>query len=133
MERIRGGKGNKERGLSIFEMKNSCTCLTIMSGLVSSAKTSMQFHRPFLFHSFFVLFISSSFSLCVCQMAERFGLPVITLVDTVGAWPTFECERDGQSEVHAAHHVFNPHPHPDKLRLLSFFASAHQLSLTRLM
>lgn len=33
------------------------------------------------------------------QMAERFGLPVITLVDTVGAWPTFECERDGQSEV----------------------------------
>ena len=32
-------------------------------------------------------------------MAERFGLPVITLVDTVGAWPTFECERDGQSEV----------------------------------
>ena len=33
------------------------------------------------------------------QMAERFGLPVVTLVDTVGAWPTFECERDGQSEV----------------------------------
>ena len=32
-------------------------------------------------------------------MAERFGLPVITLVDTVGAWPTFEFERDGQSEV----------------------------------
>jgi acetyl-CoA carboxylase alpha subunit len=32
-------------------------------------------------------------------MAERFGLPVVTLVDTVGAWPTFECERDGQSEV----------------------------------
>jgi hypothetical protein len=33
------------------------------------------------------------------QMAERFGLPVVTLVDTVGAWPTFECERDGQSEA----------------------------------
>ena len=41
---------------------------------------------------------SSSLSLSI-QMAERFGLPVITLVDTVGAWPTFECERDGQSEV----------------------------------
>ena len=33
------------------------------------------------------------------QLAERFGLPVVTLVDTVGAWPTFECERDGQSEA----------------------------------
>jgi acetyl-CoA carboxylase carboxyl transferase alpha subunit len=33
------------------------------------------------------------------QLAERFNLPVITLVDTVGAWPTFECERDGQSEA----------------------------------
>jgi len=33
------------------------------------------------------------------QLAERFGLFVVTLVDTVGAWPTFECERDGQSEA----------------------------------
>ena len=33
------------------------------------------------------------------QLAERFRLPVVTLVDTVGAWPTFECERDGQSEA----------------------------------
>ena len=24
---------------------------------------------------------------------------MVTLVDTVGAWPTFECERDGQSEA----------------------------------
>lgn len=24
------------------------------------------------------------------QLAERFGLPVITLVDTCGAWPSFE-------------------------------------------
>jgi acetyl-CoA carboxylase carboxyl transferase subunit alpha len=38
-------------------------------------------------------------ALRLMQMAERFGLPVITLVDTVGAWPTFECERDGQSEA----------------------------------
>ena len=33
------------------------------------------------------------------RLAELFSLPVITLVDTVGAWPTFECERDGQSEA----------------------------------
>jgi acetyl-CoA carboxylase alpha subunit len=33
------------------------------------------------------------------ELAERFGIPVITLVDTVGAWPTFECEKDGQSEA----------------------------------
>jgi hypothetical protein len=39
-------------------------------------------------------------------MAERFGLPVITLVDTVGAWPTFECERDGQSEVNFSLEAF---------------------------
>lgn len=32
-------------------------------------------------------------------LAEKFRLPVITLVDTVGAWPTFECERMGQSEA----------------------------------
>lgn len=37
-------------------------------------------------------------ALRLMKMAERFGLPVVTLVDTVGAWPTFECERDGQSE-----------------------------------
>ena len=42
---------------------------------------------------------SLSFTFTSVQMAERFGLPVVTLVDTVGAWPTFECERDGQSEV----------------------------------
>lgn len=24
------------------------------------------------------------------QLAERFGLPVVTLVDTCGAWPSFE-------------------------------------------
>ena len=33
------------------------------------------------------------------KMAERFGLFVVTLVDTVGAWPTFQCEGDGQSEA----------------------------------
>jgi acetyl-CoA carboxylase carboxyl transferase alpha subunit len=33
------------------------------------------------------------------QLAERFRLPVVTLVDTVGAWPTFECEGDGVSEA----------------------------------
>lgn len=38
-------------------------------------------------------------ALRLMQMAERFLLPVVTLVDTVGAWPTFECERDGQSEA----------------------------------
>ena len=38
-------------------------------------------------------------ALRLMKLAERFGLPVITLVDTVGAWPTFECERDGQSEA----------------------------------
>ena len=41
-------------------------------------------------------------ALRLMQMAERFGLPVVTLVDTVGAWPTFECERDGQSEAIAS-------------------------------
>ena len=36
------------------------------------------------------------------KLAEKFKLPVITFVDTVGAWPTFECERDGQSEAIAS-------------------------------
>lgn len=38
-------------------------------------------------------------ALRLMRMAERFGMPVVTLVDTVGAWPTFDCERDGQSEA----------------------------------
>ncbi len=28
-------------------------------------------------------------ALRLMRLAERFGLPVVTLVDTVGAWPTF--------------------------------------------
>ena len=61
---------------------------------------------PFLIRiSFYLHYVLNTTSLLShylyrLQMAERFGLPVITLVDTVGAWPTFECERDGQSEVH---------------------------------
>jgi len=33
------------------------------------------------------------------QMAEKFGLPVVTFVDTVGAWPSFDAETSGQSEA----------------------------------
>ena len=36
------------------------------------------------------------------DLAERFGLPVVTLVDTVGAWPSFAAETAGQSEAIAA-------------------------------
>ncbi|KAJ8599301.1 hypothetical protein CTAYLR_008844 [Chrysophaeum taylorii] len=32
-------------------------------------------------------------------LAERFGLPVITFVDTCGAWPSFPAENSGQSEA----------------------------------
>ena len=32
-------------------------------------------------------------------LAERFGLPVVTLVDTVGAWPSFVADAAGQSEA----------------------------------
>ena len=32
-------------------------------------------------------------------LAERFRLPVVTLVDTVGAWPSFAAEGAGQSEA----------------------------------
>eukprot|EP01038_Epipyxis_sp_PR26KG_P008321 gene8321-11257_t len=38
-------------------------------------------------------------ALRLMKLAERFSLPVVTLVDTVGAWPTFNCEADGQSEA----------------------------------
>jgi len=38
-------------------------------------------------------------ALRLMHMAERFNMFVLTLVDTVGAWPTFECEGDGQSEA----------------------------------
>ncbi|KAJ1445024.1 hypothetical protein M885DRAFT_626577 [Pelagophyceae sp. CCMP2097] len=33
------------------------------------------------------------------QLAERFGLPVVTFVDTCGAWPSFPAEDAGQSEA----------------------------------
>lgn len=32
-------------------------------------------------------------------LAEKFGLPVVTFVDTVGAWPSFDAEAAGQSEA----------------------------------
>eukprot|EP00605_Chrysophyceae_sp_TOSAG23-4_P002843 GSChrysophyteH1.ASY1.ANO1.3131.1 assembled CDS len=38
-------------------------------------------------------------ALRLMKLAERFNLFVVTLVDTVGAWPTFQCEGDGQSEA----------------------------------
>jgi acetyl-CoA carboxylase carboxyl transferase alpha subunit len=38
-------------------------------------------------------------ALRLMNIAERFGLPVITLVDTCGALPSFDAERDGQSEA----------------------------------
>ena len=33
------------------------------------------------------------------RLAERFGLPVVTFVDTCGAWPSFAAEGAGQSEA----------------------------------
>mmetsp|Transcript_6346 Transcript_6346/g.19249 ORF Transcript_6346/g.19249 Transcript_6346/m.19249 type:complete len:1231 (+) Transcript_6346:36-3728(+) len=33
------------------------------------------------------------------RLAERFGLPVVTFVDTCGAWPSFPAEDAGQSEA----------------------------------
>ena len=33
------------------------------------------------------------------QMAERFGLPVLSLVDTAGAYPGIEAEERGQAEA----------------------------------
>lgn len=33
------------------------------------------------------------------NLAEHFEIPVITLIDTVGAYPSFESEQTGQSEA----------------------------------
>ena len=33
------------------------------------------------------------------RLAERFSLPVVTFVDTVGAWPSFRAEEDGAAEA----------------------------------
>ena len=33
------------------------------------------------------------------QLAERFGLPVLTFIDTAGAWPGLDAEERGQSEA----------------------------------
>eukprot|EP00750_Incisomonas_marina_P017896 INCI2562.2.p1 GENE.INCI2562.2~~INCI2562.2.p1 ORF type:complete len:1331 (-),score=232.62 INCI2562.2:11-3901(-) len=38
-------------------------------------------------------------ALRLMELAERFQLPVFTLVDTCGAYPSFDAERDGQSEA----------------------------------
>jgi len=39
------------------------------------------------------------------KLAETFGIPVVTLVDTPGALPSFDAERDGQSEAIATNLV----------------------------
>ena len=39
------------------------------------------------------------------KLAETFGIPIVTLVDTPGAFPSFDAERDGQSEAIATNLV----------------------------
>ncbi|MBS0228678.1 MAG: acetyl-CoA carboxylase carboxyltransferase subunit alpha [Proteobacteria bacterium] len=38
-------------------------------------------------------------ALRLMQMAERFGLPILTFIDTAGAWPGIDAEERGQSEA----------------------------------
>jgi acetyl-CoA carboxylase carboxyl transferase subunit alpha len=38
-------------------------------------------------------------ALRLMQMAERFGLPILTFIDTMGAWPGIDAEERGQSEA----------------------------------
>ncbi|AFC85180.1 acetyl-CoA carboxylase carboxyltransferase subunit alpha [Frateuria aurantia] len=38
-------------------------------------------------------------ALRLMKMAERFGLPVLTFIDTAGAWPGIDAEERGQSEA----------------------------------
>ncbi len=38
-------------------------------------------------------------ALRILQIAERFGLPVLTFIDTAGAWPGVDAEARGQSEA----------------------------------
>lgn len=38
-------------------------------------------------------------ALRLMKMAERFGVPVLTLIDTAGAWPGIDAESRGQSEA----------------------------------
>uniref|UniRef100_A0A7S3Y4I5 acetyl-CoA carboxytransferase n=2 Tax=Sar TaxID=2698737 RepID=A0A7S3Y4I5_HETAK len=44
-------------------------------------------------------------ALRLMKLAERFDIPVISIVDTCGAWPSFVAERDGQSEAIATNLV----------------------------
>jgi acetyl-CoA carboxylase carboxyl transferase subunit alpha len=38
-------------------------------------------------------------ALRLMKMAERFGLPILTFIDTAGAWPGIDAEERGQSEA----------------------------------
>jgi len=38
-------------------------------------------------------------ALRLMQLAERFGLPILTFIDTMGAWPGIDAEERGQSEA----------------------------------
>ena len=38
-------------------------------------------------------------ALRLMQLAERFGLPILTFIDTAGAWPGVDAEARGQSEA----------------------------------
>jgi acetyl-CoA carboxylase carboxyl transferase alpha subunit/acetyl-CoA carboxylase carboxyl transferase beta subunit len=44
-------------------------------------------------------------ALRLMKLAERFNIPVVTIVDTCGAYPSFVAERDGQSEAIATNLV----------------------------
>src|SRR4029453_2363787 len=38
-------------------------------------------------------------ALRLMKMAERFNLPILTFIDTAGAWPGIDAEERGQSEA----------------------------------
>ena len=90
---IRGGLGSFGGGGENGEENDSTRCVVIASfkghtpGDMQAANYGMS--SPAGYRK----------ALRLMRLAERFELPVVTLVDTCGALPSFDAERDGQSEA----------------------------------
>jgi len=100
-----GGDGKGPNGL---DRCLRCGLATLKSGRSILVMKCQKGHTPTERENFnHAMPTPSGYRTCLrfFKTAEKFGLPVLSLVDTVGAWPSFDAEIAGQSEAIATNLV----------------------------
>jgi len=100
-----GGDGKGPNGL---DKCLRCGLATLKSGRSIMVMKCQKGHTPTERENFnHAMPTPAGYRTCLrfFKTAEKFGLPVLSLVDTVGAWPSFDAEIAGQSEAIATNLV----------------------------